>query len=96
MELSDGEYTVIVGQQQQRIKELEEEQTERADDHMKLVEENHRLREQLARAEAVLKLYADEDNWNRSNFEHPLELDDLWEGDSSCGWGIAQDYFKGK
>ena len=38
-----------------RIKELEEEQSERAADHMNLVEENHQLREQLARAEERLK-----------------------------------------
>jgi len=38
-----------------RIKELEDEQTERAADHLKLVEENHRLREQLAEAEERLK-----------------------------------------
>ena len=49
----------------------------------------------LYKAEEVLKQYADELNWDKSNTSTSMpDLEDLWEGNSCDGFIIAQDYFK--
>ena len=49
----------------------------------------------LNKAEEVLKQYADEGNWYKSNTSTSMpDLEDLWEGNSCDGFIIAQDYFK--
>jgi len=49
----------------------------------------------LYKAEEVLRQYADEGNWYKSNTSTSMpDLEDLWEGNSCDGFIIAQDYFK--
>jgi len=49
----------------------------------------------LYKAEEVLRQYADELNWDKSNTSTSMpDLEDLWEGNSCDGFIIAQDYFK--
>ena len=55
----------------------------------KLEAENLRFRKALER-------YADEKNWDESSDAGMLDLDDLWMGDSGCGYGIAQEALKEK
>ena len=53
------------------------------------------LKAKLNKAEEVLKQYADEGNWYKSNTSTSMpDLEDLWEGNSCDGFIIAQDYFK--
>ena len=92
LEAENKSYHAKANEYAKECDELEEEQSERAADHMNLVEENHRLREQLAKAEEFVK-HVSFDSCQcclKYGLKYPSEhLRD-------CIVGKAQDYFKGK